>query len=158
VTFEGRGYRFTTPPGWSAKRGIGQWDEGVSPARNVVGFDTFASYQGDPWLVIGRRPAGGASLKQWIIEMTTTKTITYPASTCSTPEHISPAALGGAAAELRWFHCPVDGPHAVGVQVLALHRGNGYVVMCYSESGVAGTAPAMAAVCQDWLRLFHFVD
>ena len=55
------------------------------------------------------------------------------------------------------FHCPVDGPKAIAVQVLATHNKDGWVVMCFSELGKAGPIPGLEQQCERWLSSFQFL-
>lgn len=157
VVYDGTGYRFVAPAGWTVKPRVGSWQKGVSPARDTTGFDRFTSPEGDPWLVIGRRAAPrGISLQNWLKQMTRTRTITYGETTCVPPESTAPVTIGGDAAQLRWFHCPVDGPDAVGVHVLSVQGDHGFIVMCYTEH--AGPVPEFTADCQHWLEGFRYAS
>ena len=155
--FDGRGYEYAMPAGWYAVPAIGEWQLGTSPARRVVGFDTFQAPQGGLWIVVGRRPvAAGTQVAEWARQMTDTKTLSYPASTCVAPEHEADASLGEVPALVRSFHCPVDGPLAVAVHVLAIHGGHGFVAMCFDEEQANGPIPGFEGACLRLLRGLTF--
>ena len=155
--FTGPGYVMAMPVGSYSVAGVGEWNEGVSPARRVAGFDTFQTPGGGPWIVIGRRPVSdGASLDQWVEHMRKTRTISYPSSVCVSPETRSVASLGGEAAIVLSFHCPVDGPLALATQVLTMHRGSGYAAMCYDEDPPRGALTEFQRACLSLLEGFAF--
>lgn len=107
--------------------------------------------------MVGRRPVSdGASLDQWMEHMRKTKTITYAPSVCVSPERSSEASLGGEAARVLSFHCPVDGPLAVATQVLTIHQGQGYAAMCYDEDPPRGPIPDFEQACLRLLEGFAF--
>jgi hypothetical protein len=158
-TFDGRGYEYAMPAGWYALPAVGEWELGVSPARRVTGFDTFQDPRGQLWIVVGRRPvAPGTQLADWVQHMTDTKTISYPISTCVAPEHQAAGSLGDATAVVRSFHCPVDGPLAVAVQVLAIHENFGFVAMCFDEDQANGPIPEFEGACLNLLKGFAFTE
>lgn len=155
--FTGRGYVIALPVGSYSVAGFGEWQEGVSPARRVAGFDTFQTPGGGPWIVIGRRPVSNdASLDKWVEHMRKTRTISYPPSVCVSPERSSRSSLGGETALVLSFHCPVDGPLAVATQVLTMHRGLGYAAMCYDEDRPRGPLPEFEQACLRLLEGFAF--
>jgi hypothetical protein len=157
--FDRWAYSFVLPDGWTIQeRGTEDWPTGLPPHRDTHVFDTFVTPERDPWIVVGRRPVGpDESLTQWIAQMVATGTISYPPWDCGSVEDERAATLDKEAAHLRAFHCPVDGPNAIAVQVLALHRGGGWVVQCFSEQGKGGPIPAFEEQCQRWLQTFHFL-
>jgi hypothetical protein len=156
-TFDGRGYVYALPAGWYGLPAVGDWELGTSPARRVMGFDTFQAPHGELWIVVGRRPVTpGSQVADWVRHMTDTKTITYPASTCDAPEHEATATLGHAPALVRSFHCPVDGPLAVAVHVLAIHENFGFVAMCFDKEQANGPIPEFEGVCLRLLTGFSF--
>jgi hypothetical protein len=150
------GYQFTVPAGWSAREGSIDWESGPAH-RDLPDVDTFHARDGDPWLLVQKRPLSGhPSLPAWIADMTARQDITY--AECVAPEHERPAMLGGEVARMRAFHCAVDGPDALAIQVLTTHNGFGWVVLCYSESGESGRIPAAEQQCSKWLQGFSFAD
>ena len=158
-TFHGRGYEYAMPAGWYALPAVGEWELGISPARRVTGFDTFQDPRGQLWIIVGRRPvAPGTQVADWVQHMTDTKTISYPISTCVAREHQAAGCLGDATALVRSFHCPVDGPLAVAVQVLAIHEGFGFVAMCFDEEQANGSMPEFEKACLNLLKGFAFSD
>ncbi|WP_344139895.1 hypothetical protein [Pedococcus bigeumensis] len=88
--------------------------------------------------------------------MTARKDITY--GECVAPEHERAATLGGEVARMRAFHCPVDGPNALAIQVLTTHDGFGWVALCYSESGESGRIADAEQQCSTWLQEFSFAN
>jgi hypothetical protein len=158
TVFQRLGYRFVVPEGWYASEGSRPW-EGVGdpPHRSSAPFDSFLSPEADPWIVIGKRPlTTKVSLDQWIEQLIAIKAITYQPEECNPVEDDRPASLGGEPARMRAFHCPIDGPKAIGVQVLATHDMDGWVVMCFSEQGKAGSIAGLEQQCQRWLSSFQF--
>jgi hypothetical protein len=150
------GYWFIVPTGWSAREGSLDWEAGPAH-KGLPDVDTFAARDGDPWLVLQkRRLSGHPSLSAWIARMTAREDITYPQ--CAEVQRLGTATLGGAVAQIRAFHCPVDGPKALAVQVLATHGGFGWVALCYSESGETGPLPDAEHQCSSWLQGFRFAD
>lgn len=55
------------------------------------------------------------------------------------------------------FHCPIDGPDAIAVQVLAKHGDDGWVVMCFNEKEAKGNLPEFEQRCNGWLSTFEFI-
>lgn len=150
------GSRFIVPTGWSAREGSIDWEAGPAH-KGLPDVDTFAARDGDPWLVLqNRRLTGHPALSAWIAELTARGDITYPQ--CAAPQHLGTVTLGGEQAQTRAFHCPVDGPNALAVQVLTTHNGIGWVALCYSESGETGPIPAAERQCSRWLQGFSFAD
>ncbi len=88
--------------------------------------------------------------------MTAREDIAYPQ--CAAPEHERAAMLGGEVARMRAFHCSVDGPNALAIQVLTTHEGFGWVALCYSESGEIGRTAVAEQQCSRWLQEFSFED
>jgi hypothetical protein len=159
AVFHRLGYRFTVPNGWYAMEGHRPW-EGVGdpPHQFAAPFDTFLAPEADPWIVIGKRLlTTKVSLDQWIKQLIAIKAITYQPEECKSVEDDRPTSLGGESARMRAFHCPIDGPKAIAVQVLATHHTDGWVVMCYSEQGKAGPLPGLEQQCQRWLSSFRFL-
>jgi hypothetical protein len=155
--FDRLGYRFVVPQDWIANEGYLDWDDLDSkPHRGTPAFDTFASPDSDPWIVVGSRRVDGASLDQWIDELRSEHVITYEPDQCGPVEDERTTTLGGEPAQMLAFHCPVDGPDAVAAQVLARHEDTGWVVMCYSETGRAGALAEHEQQCERWLSSFEF--
>lgn len=145
------------PRDWIANEGYLDWDDlDSAPHRGTPAFDTFASPDSDPWIVVGSRRVDGASLDQWIDELRSEGVITYEPGQCAPVEDERTTRLGGEPALMLAFHCPVDGPDAVAAQVLARHEDTGWVVMCYSETGVTGTLSEHEQQCERWLVSFEF--
>jgi hypothetical protein len=157
--FHRLGYRFAVPSGWFAIEGSIPWDDVAGPPhRGSPAFDTFASPESDPWIVVGKRPVTAkVSLEQWIKQLIATRAITYEPEECKSVEDDRATSLGGEKARMRAFHCPVDGPKAIAVQVLATHNKDGWVVMCFSELGKAGPISGLEQQCERWLSSFQFL-
>jgi hypothetical protein len=157
--FHRLGYRLTVPNGWIATEGYVRWEVvGGPPHLGAPPFDTFASPESDPWIVIGKRPlTTQVSLDQWIKQMIAMKAITYQPGECKSVEDDRPTSLGGEKARMRAFHCPIDGSKAMAVQVLATHQTDGWVVMCYSQLGKAGSILGLEQQCQRWTSSFRFL-
>jgi hypothetical protein len=160
AVFNRLGYSFVVPGGWFAQEGYLNWEDWSGPPhRGTPPFDTFMSPdpEGDPWILIGKRSlTSQISLDQWVEQLITSKAITYPPGECSPVEDDRATSLGGETARMLAFHCPVDGPKAVAVQVLATHGGEGWIAMCFSEEGKAGPLPAFERQCELWLSTFQF--
>jgi hypothetical protein len=157
TVFQRLGYRFAVPEGWYASEGSRPW-EGVGdpPLRSAAPFDTFVSPEVFPWIVIGKRPlTTKVSPDQWIEQLIADRAITYQPEQCNPVEDERPASLGGEPARMRAFHCPIDGPKAIGVQILATHDMDGWVVMCLSEKGNPGPIASVEQQCQRWLSSFQ---
>jgi hypothetical protein len=138
--------------------GSARWKQSP-PHKDAPEFDTFDSRDGDPWIVIGKRPlAGKFSLGKWIEKMTVIHAITYGQFECTAVEDDRATSLGGEKARIHAFHCPVDGPVAIAVQVLVTHNDFGWVAMCYSEGDEAGQIPAFEKQCMRWLSTFRFLS
>jgi hypothetical protein len=161
VIFHRLGYIFSAPSGWYAQEGYLDWEDWAAPPhRGTPPFDTFTSPdEGDPWILVGKRPLrSNQTLGQWIKHLVATKAITYPADECRPVEHERATTLGKEPARMRAFHCPVDGPKAAAAQVLATHKNEGWIVMCYSEEGKVGPLPALEQQCERWLSTFRFLN
>ena len=157
--FRRLGYRLAVPSGWSADEGYLPWRGPNPPHRSAPQFDTFTDWyeDGDPFIVVGKRPVPrGVGLDEWIADMVRRRAITYPHHQCNEVEHARTIELDGEPARARAFHCPVDGTEAVAVQVLALHDGAGWVVMCYGHH--VGDIDVMERHCDGWLSSFEFLD
>jgi hypothetical protein len=159
TVFHRLGYRFAVPSGWSATEGVLPWEgTGNPPHRSAPAFDTFATPDSDPWIVVGKRPlTTKVSLEQWIKQLIATKVITYHPDECKSVEDDRATDLGGEKARMLAFHCPIDGPKAIAVQVLATHNNDGWVVMCYSELGKVGPISGIEQQCERWLSSFQFL-
>jgi hypothetical protein len=144
-------FKFTIPLGWQVSPPLQPrtaWALGVPPHKNDPAFETINSEQSDPWITIGARPvAAGVSLAQWVKQMRATRTVIFKPDECVPVEHETTSSLGPEPAISLAFHCPVDGPKALGVTLLALHAGSGFVAFCYSEQGRTGTIPQAEAFC-----------
>jgi hypothetical protein len=104
--------------------------------------------EGDPWIVTGKRPAPAMTLEQRIQQMRETGTITYRPEECRPVENDKEVFLAAEPARRLSFHCPVDGPDAIAVQVLAKHGDDGWVAMCFSEREASGPTGVRRAVRQ----------
>jgi hypothetical protein len=160
TSFPRLGYRFVVPTEWIVLEGYVDWDTWDEPPhRGTPPFDTFLSQMGDPWIVVGKRQVHDpVSLDQWIEQLRADHLITYKPGECVSVEDQRATTLGGEPAEMLGFHCPVDGPDAVAAQVLTRHGDTGWVVMCYSEKGKAGTLPEHEQQCDRWLSTFQFLS
>jgi hypothetical protein len=159
TAFNRLGYRFVVPTDWVAQEGYMDWDTWDGPPhKGTPPFDTFMSQASDPWIVVGKRQVhDSASLDQWIEQLRSDHLITYEPGECGAVEDQRATTLGGEPAEMLGFHCPVDGPDAVAAQVLTRHGDTGWVVMCFSEKGRAGTLPEHQQQCERWLSTFQFL-
>jgi hypothetical protein len=153
-------YKFTIPLSWQVSpppQPPTAWALGVPPHKYDPAFETVNSEQSDPWITIGVRPvAGGVSLARWVKQMRATRTVIFKPDECVPVEHETTSSLGPEPAISLAFHCPVDGPKAVGVELLALHAGSGFVAFCYSENGRTGTIPQAEAFCTRTMGSFVF--
>jgi hypothetical protein len=156
--FQRLGYRLAVPRGWSPLEGQLEWAQTGGPPRiGAPAFDDFLSPTADPRILVGERPVPDAApLDQWIDQMRIIGAISYPSGDCNPAEDQHPATLGGEPAQMLAFHCPTDGPKAAIVQVLARHADTGWVVNCFSGSGVPGGLPGLEKQCGRWLSSFRF--
>ena len=153
----GPGFTLVTPADWITQDPTGDWELGTAPHQGGLGFLTILTGLGDPWLIVGSRDGpAGADVAGWLRQLRSTQTITYPEDQCSAPEDATTGSLGGKPAVVLAFHCPVDGPEALAVQVLGVHGGRGFLVMCYSEQGLVGAIPDAEEQCNAWLSGFEF--
>jgi hypothetical protein len=131
--FERLNYQFRAPAGWVATEGYLPWELGA-PHRGSPMFDTFVAPDGGNWwIVVGKRPVKpDVSRDEWIRQMLDQQAITYSPDECRQAENQALVTLDAEQARMRSFHCPIDGPNAMAVQVLATHHNEGWVVMCYS--------------------------
>jgi hypothetical protein len=151
------GYRFVIPAGWGTAQATLDWDIGNAPHKNSPSFDTYTTLAtDDPWIVVSRRAAEGAPLDQWIRAMSETRTISYGPEECRPVEDERATTLDGESARLRGFHCPIDGPNAIAVQILARHHADGWIFECYSEKAAGGALPAFEQQCQQWASTLRF--
>src|SRR3954447_3755728 len=158
--FQRLGYSLVVPSGWTSKEGYLDWGQVGGPPRiGAPAFDDVLSPSEDPRMLIGSQPVTDAApLDEWIADVTASGEITYPPQDCNPPEDTTTASLGGEAAQLLAFHCPTDGPKAAIVQVLARHADSGWVVNCFSGSGVAGGLHGLEQQCRRWLTSFRFTS
>jgi len=70
------------------------------------------------------------SRDEWIRQMVAMHMLTYAADECSGVLEDQLVPLDGEEARMRTFRCPIDGPDAVAVQVLATHRNEGWALLC----------------------------
>jgi hypothetical protein len=157
--FQRLGYSLAVPAGWTSHEGSTDWPVtgGGPPRVGAPAFDDFLSPSSDPRILVGSQPvADSAPLDEWITHVRTSGAITYPPEDCNAAEDQTPGTLGGEPAQLVAFHCPTDGPGAAIVQVLTRHAGNGWIVSCFSGSGVAGGLPGLEEQCRRWVGSFRF--
>jgi hypothetical protein len=120
-------------------------------------FDDFLSSGSDPRILVGKQPVpDSAPLDQWIAHMRASGGITYPPGDCNPVENQTAGTLGGEPAQLVAFHCPTDGPKAAIVQVLARHADAGWIISCFSGSGVPGGLQGLQQQCRRWVGSFRF--
>jgi hypothetical protein len=157
--FQRLGYSFAEPPGWQAVEGSLDWQVtgGGPPRVGLPAFDDFLSPGSDPRILIGKQPVpDSASLDQWIAHMRASGAITYPPEDCNPAEDHTATNLGGEPAQMVAFHCPTDGPKAAIAQVLVRHADTGWVINCFSGSGVSGDLPGLEKQCGRWISSFRF--
>jgi hypothetical protein len=150
------GYMLDIPPRWTPTEGYIDWAMGYAPHRGSAPFDTILSPANDPFILIGRQDVrSGAPLEQWIDRLRATQTITYP-DQCRAAHREPDTTLGGQPAEVFSLRCPDDTPNSVGVQILAVHAGSGFLFMCFSEAAEHGSPSRLANDCLDWSRGFSY--
>jgi hypothetical protein len=64
--------------------------------------------------------------------------------------------LGGEWAELFAFRCPMTSARAVGIHVLTVRDGAGYLAMCFSTRAMG--MQVLMRNCEDWLSSFRFLE
>jgi hypothetical protein len=156
--FQRLDYSLAVPEGWRSQEGYLDGASVGGPPR--VGAPTFVDFVApgsDPRILVGERAVPDAApLDQWIGQMRTAQAITHPAGDCNPAEEQVPATLGGEPAQMVAFHCPTDGPRAAIVQMLARHADTGWVVSCFSGSGVSGGLHGLEQQCGRWVHSFRF--
>jgi hypothetical protein len=155
VSYDGAGYRFTTPPAWMTVPPKGTWEEGNYPDIGTPGFAEFFAPNDTADIAIGRRPtARGTTLQSWIKAMTKSRTILYPDVLCRPPSSIPAYRFKGEAAQLRVLRCPRIATNAGGALVLTVHHGYGYALLCFSKE--TGASTIFTEQCLSWLSTFRF--
>jgi hypothetical protein len=157
VSYDGPGYRFTTPAGWTSVPAKGTWEEGRGnyPDIGTPGFAEFFAPNDTADIVIGRRPtARGMTLQSWIKALTKSQTLLYPDVFCRPPSSVRAYRFEGEAAQLRVLRCPGVAPSAGAALVLTVHKGYGYALLCFSQE--AGESATFTEQCMRWLSTFRF--
>jgi hypothetical protein len=152
-------YHLDAPANWSVTRAWAPWTGNNNvPGPGDPTVDTFKSPEADPWFVITMMPAGGErNLQRWIKARVADHTITFSSAFCGNQVNLERSAmLGGEKAMLRGFNCPPVGPSAVAVQIISLHGGDAWFVMCGSESRFGKPLTAFSKQCEHWLSNFRF--
>ena len=82
--------------------------------------------------------------------------ITYSPDECRQAENQALVSRDAEQARMRSFHCPIDGPNAMAVQILATHHNEGWVVMCDQEPAASPSLQTFEQQCDTWLKSFRF--
>jgi hypothetical protein len=151
------GYRLRLPPGWTATPAYLDWELSVPPTPGTPFVDTLTAPAGTPFYAVGRqqRPSG-ETLGEWLVKLQNAKSITYP-DQCTPPTAEADTSLGSEPAKSFSLHCPEDGPDAVGVQVLAMHGGFGYLLFCYDYHWGATRTDELVKQCREWSKGFTYL-
>lgn len=139
------GYSLTLPAGWHVTRPAGRWSG--TPYPWSPGVDTYSGpVAGRLLLAAARRVAAGTTLERW-----TARIVAGTPGICGTPESFTVTTLGGEPARRFTNHCS-DGYYLI--NVAALHRGRGYVLISASS---ANADAVDQAVFSRALRTWRFV-
>jgi hypothetical protein len=96
------------------------------------------------------------SRDEWISQMIDMHMLAYAADECGDVLSDRTVRLDGEQAGMRSFRCPVDGPDAVAVQVLATHSNEGWALVCGGDLTPPAQLSAFEQECQSLLAGFHF--